>query len=173
MGGLHIRCGKSCPPAGFDSQTLQLVVSCHTHYTIPAHLKMVKRIICKSKDVDLSSTEYMWTVVGYLVTLNHCKLISDYLGAVFLYFQLNMCTHISCMACPVPLLWQLIASLSTQKPGFNPRPVQKGFVVAKVARRQVPLPCQYHYTNAQCSLIHKFSTICTVYNPTVSLHNTL
>ena len=32
------RCGKSCPPpVGFDSQTIQPVAICHTHYAIPAH----------------------------------------------------------------------------------------------------------------------------------------
>ena len=33
------RCGKSRPPVGFGSQTIQPVASCHTHYVIPAHLK--------------------------------------------------------------------------------------------------------------------------------------
>jgi hypothetical protein len=37
------RCGKSRPPVGFDSQTIQPVVSYHTHYTIPAQLKNGKK----------------------------------------------------------------------------------------------------------------------------------
>ena len=45
--------------------------------------------------------EYMWTVVDYSMTLTHLKSISDYLSAVFLWFELNMSTHITCMACPV------------------------------------------------------------------------
>jgi len=43
------------------------------------------------------------------------------------------------MACPIPQLRQLVAGLSPQKPGFNPRPVQEGFVVENVAMRQVLL----------------------------------
>jgi hypothetical protein len=61
------------------------------------------------------------------------------LGAVFLCFELNMSIHITCMACPVPQLRKLVAGLFPHKPGFNPRPVQEGFVVEKVAMRQVLL----------------------------------
>jgi len=37
------KCGKSRPPLGIDSQTIQVVASCHTHYAIPAHLKNGKQ----------------------------------------------------------------------------------------------------------------------------------
>lgn len=49
------------------------------------------------------------------MTLNNFKSISDKFGAV------------------------LVAGLSPQKLGFNPRPVQEGFVVENVAMRQVLL----------------------------------
>jgi hypothetical protein len=59
----------------------------------------------------------------------------------------------------VPWLRQLVNSFLVWRPGFNPRPVHVGFVVDKVAMRQVfsPLlpifPCHYYSTNAPQSFL--------------------
>jgi hypothetical protein len=56
----------------------------------------------------------------------------------------------------VPLLRRLVAGLSQRRPGFDPRAVDVGFVVDKVALGQVflkelrfsPVPCQFHSIGA-------------------------
>ena len=66
---------------------------------------------------------------------------------------------------------QLVASLSPQKTWIQSQATPRGICGGKCGNETGSalsisvLPCQYHYTNAKCSLIHKLSTLRTAYSP--------
>jgi hypothetical protein len=70
----------------------------------------------------------------------------------------------------MPLLRQLVTSLSPQGPGFNPRSVHVGFLVERVTMGQVFVPVlqffhvQYDFTNFLKSFIHPTPTSCNLRN---------
>ena len=72
-------------------------------------------------------------------------------------------------------LTQLVAGPSTWMPGFNPRPVQVGFVAEKVALEQLPIrvfpfPLHYYSTSAPPSFVYHCSYIILANDITLNWH---
>jgi hypothetical protein len=83
--------------------------------------------------------------VNAILTVNACIFISSVCtirslrGKLPIYLMKNNFSiqRINCLSRAVPWLRRLVAGLSPRRPGFNPESVHVGFVVDKVALRQV------------------------------------